>query len=189
MTAQECHRIDLAQLADYAAGELSGAAAATLEEHLFACVDCSTRAAELDAVVRAIPTAVRSAQVGGFVTDAVLNRLEREGVRVRTYALSPGAVVPCAVWADDELMVLRLRGDFGTATQFTLSQRVPGAELVHVTGQVAPSAYGEVIYALPAESIRHLPVVNVEVLLTATEGSGERPVGSYTLVHGGSFHR
>ena len=123
------------------------------------------------------------------MTDAVLNRLEREGVRVRTYALSPGAVVPCAVWEDDELMVLRLRGDFGSATEFTLSQRVAGTELVRVTGQVAPSAYGEVIYTMPAESIRHLPVVNVEILLTATDGSEERQVGSYTLVHGGSLHR
>jgi hypothetical protein len=31
--------------------------------------------------------------------------------------------------------------------------------------------------------------VNVEVLLTAHEGSAERPVGSYTLVHEGSLHR
>ena len=139
--------------------------------------------------MRAIPPAVRSADVGGFVTDAVLNRLAREGVRVRTYALSPGAVVPCAVWEDDELMALRLRGDFGGATEFTLSQRAAGTELVRVTGQVAASSYGEVIYTMPAESIRHLPVVNVEILLTALDGGEERPVGSYTLVHGGSLHR
>ena len=189
MTVQECHRIGLAQLTDYAAGELSGPEAATLEEHLFSCVHCSARAAEFDAVVHAIPPAVRSTHVGGFVTDAVLNRLEREGVRVRTYVLSPGAVVPCAVWADDELMVLRLHADFGAATEFTLSQRVAGAELVQVTSQVAPSAHGEVIYTMPAESIRHLPVVNVEVLLTATDGNDERLVGSYTLVHGGSLQR
>ena len=121
MTIPGCDRIGLVELTDYAAGELAAADAAAIEEHLFACADCGARAAEFDAVVRAIPPALRSADVGGFVTDDVLNRLAREGVRVRTFALSPGAIVPCAVWADDELMVLRLRGDFGSATEFTLS--------------------------------------------------------------------
>ena len=189
MTARECDRIGLAQLTGYAAGELSAAEAATIEEHLFACADCGARAAEFDAIAGAIPAAVRSAEIGGFVTDAVLNRLEREGVRVRSYALAPGAVVPCALWSDDELMVLRLRGDFGTASEFTLTQLVSGAELVRVTGQVVPSSYGEVIYTMPAASIRHLPAVNVEVLLTTADAGKERPVGTYTLAHGGSLHR
>ncbi|AMY06998.1 putative transmembrane transcriptional regulator (anti-sigma factor) [Luteitalea pratensis] len=189
MTIPGCDRIGLVELTDYAAGELAAADAAAIEEHLFACADCGARAAEFDAVVRAIPPALRSADVGGFVTDDVLNRLAREGVRVRTFALSPGAIVPCAVWADDELMVLRLRGDFGSATEFTLSERAAGTELVRVSGQIVPSADGEVIYTLPAKSIRHLPVVNVEILLTAVDAGKEREVGSYTLVHGGSLHR
>src|SRR5688500_12441451 len=109
MKAPGCERIAVADLTDYAAGELSDAEAAAIEEHLFSCADCGARAAEFDALVRAIRPAVRSAEVGGFVTDAVLNRLAREGVRVRTYTLSPGAIVPCAVWDDDEVMVLRLR--------------------------------------------------------------------------------
>ena len=189
MTAPRCDRIGIAQRTDYAAGELSAGEMAVIEEHLFACAECGARTAEFDAIVRAIAPAVRSADVGGFVTDAVLNRLEREGVRLRTYALSPGAVVPCAVWADDEMMVLRLRGDFGSATEVTLMERVAGTELARVTGQVAPGPYGEVIYTMPASSIRHLPVVNVEVLLTAVEAGEERTVGSYTLVHGGSLQR
>ena len=123
------------------------------------------------------------------MTDAVLNRLAREGVRVRTFALSPGAVVPCAVWDDDELMALRLRGDFDGVSDVTLSQRVGGTEMSRATGQVAVSSHGEIIYALPAAWVRQLPVVDVEVLLTAHEGGEERPIGSYTLLHGGSLHR
>ena len=42
---------------------------------------------------------------------------------------------------------------------------------------------------MPAAWVRQLPVVEVEVLLTAHEGGEERPIGSYTLVHGGSLHR
>src|SRR5262245_15501532 len=189
MTAPGCGRITVADMTDYAAGVLPAAEAAAIEEHLFSCADCAARAAELDALVRAIRPAVRSAQVGGFVTDAVLNRLAREGVRVRTFALSPGAVVPCAVWDDDELMVLRLRGDFGGASEFTLSQRVSGAEVSRATGQVRASLHSEITYTVPAAWVRELPATEVEVLLTAHEGDAERPVGSYTLVHGGSLHR
>jgi hypothetical protein len=189
MTAPGCERIAMADLTDYAAGELPEAEAAAIEEHLFSCADCGARAAELDALARAIRPAIRSAEVGGFVTDAVLNRLAREGVRVRTFSLSPGAIVPCAVWEDDELMALRLRGNLGGASELTLSQRVAGTEVSRATGEVVASPHGEIIYVEPAARIRQLPVVEVEVLLTAREGGAERLVGSYTLVHGGLLHR
>ena len=189
MKVPGCERITDDDLADYAAGELPEIEAAAIEDHLFSCADCGARAAQFDALVRAIRPAVRSAEVGGFVTDAVLNRLAREGVRVRTFALSPGAIVPCAVWDDDELMVLRLRGDFGGASEFTMSQRVAGAEVSRATGQVTASSQGEIIYIEPAARIRGLPVVEVEVMLTAHEGGEERPVGSYTLVHEGLLRR
>ena len=188
MKTTGCERIALADLTDYAAGELPEADAAAIEEHLFSCADCAARAAEFDALVRAIPGAVRSGEVGGFVTDAVLNRLAREGVRVRSFALSPGAIVPCAVWDDDEVMALRLGGDFSGASEITLSQRVAGAEVSRATGHVAAS-HGEIIYALSAAWVRQLPIVEVEVLLTRREDGEDRPIGRYTLVHEGSLHR
>jgi anti-sigma factor RsiW len=189
MNVPGCERIALADLTDYAAGELSGNDAAVMEDHLFSCAECAARAAEFEALVRAIPPAVRSAEVAGFVTDAVLNRLAREGVRLRTFALSPGAVVPCAVWDDDELMVLRLRADYRGASELTVSQRVGGTEVSRTTGQVPATAQGEIIYAQPAAWVRQLPIVDVEVLLTTHEGGEDRPIGSYTLAHGGSLHR
>jgi len=189
MNAPGCHRIALAELTDYAAGDLPEAEAAAFEEHLFSCAECAARAAEFDALIGAIRPAVRSAEVGGFVTDEVLNRLAREGVRMRTFTLTPGAVVPCAVWDDDELMALRLRADFGDASEFTLSQRIDGTEVIRATGQMAVGTHGEIIYALPAAWVRQLPVVNVVVVLTAHEDGEERPLGSYTLAHGGSLQR
>jgi anti-sigma factor RsiW len=189
MTAPRCERITVADLSDYAAGTLAETEAGVFEEHLFSCSDCAARAAEFDAIVRAIRPAVRSAEVGGFVTDAVLNRLAREGVRVRTYALSPGAIVACAVWEGDELMALRLRGDFGGAREFTLSQRVAGTEVSRATGRLAASSHGEVIYAEPAAWVRRLPAAEVEVVLTVNDAGEERPIGRYTLVHEGSLHR
>jgi hypothetical protein len=86
-------------------------------------------------------------------------------------------------------MALRLRGEFGGASEFTLSQRVAGTEVIRATGQIAASRHGEVIFVEPAARIRDLPVVEVEVLLSAREGGEERPIGSYTLVHGGLLRR
>src|SRR5690349_24613028 len=121
MTAP-CKQIAFTVLTDYVAGDLPEADAAALEEHLFSCAECGARAAELDALARTIGPAVRSAGVGGFVTDDVLNQLAREGVRMRSYALAPGGNVQCAVWDDDELMALRLRGDFGGIDEVTRSE-------------------------------------------------------------------
>jgi hypothetical protein len=123
------------------------------------------------------------------VTDAVLNRLARDGVRVRAFTLSPGAIVPCAVWDDDELMVLRLRGDFGAARELTLSQRIAGAEVARTTGEFAAGPHGELLYAQPAAWVRQLPAVEVELLLGTVDGGQERPLGRYTLVHGGAHRR
>jgi hypothetical protein len=187
MNASGCEQIALAELTDYAAGELPDTEAAAIEEHLFSCADCGARAADFDTLRRAIGVAVRTAQVGGFVTDAVLNRLAREGVRVRSFALSPGGSVACAVWDDDELMALRLRGDF-TGGEITLSQRLAGTEVSRVTGEIAAS-HGEIIYAIPAAWVRQLPVAEIEILLTARDNNADRPIGGYTLFHEGSLGR
>jgi hypothetical protein len=189
LKAAGCERIGRGDLADYAAGGLAEGEAAAIEDHLFSCADCGARAAEFDALVRAIGPAVRAGEIGGFLTDAVLNRLAREGVRVRTYALSPGTVVPCAVWDDDVLMALRLRGDFGSAGELTVSHRVAGTEVSRATGHVPPGSPGEIIYASPAAWVRQLPAVEVEILLNASERGEARPIGRYTLVHGGALHR
>jgi anti-sigma factor RsiW len=189
MTDPGCTTVAFADLADYAAGELPDTAAAALEEHLFSCADCARRAADVDALARAVGLAVRSGEVGGFVTDAVLNRLSRDGVRLRTFALSPGAVVPCAVWQDDELMVLRLRGDFAAAGELTLSQRAGGQEVSRTTGQMATGSQGEVLFATPAAWVRELSPMQLDLVLTAHDAGEERRIGTYTLVHGGSLRR
>jgi anti-sigma factor RsiW len=190
MSGTPCERIGFAELSDYAAGEaVDGDALDALEAHLFSCPECAARAAEFDALVSATTAAAASAQIGGFVTDAVLNRLARDGVRVRSYALSPGARVPCAVWDDDELMALRLRADLAGVTEITLSQWLGGTEVIRTTGEITGGVQGEVTYAVPAALIRQLPAAEVEIRLSAKSGGEERAIGSYTLVHGGALHR
>lgn len=188
MTAVPCERISWAALMDYAAGDSSEGDAASLEAHLFSCSECGARAREAESLIQAVALTVASGEVGGFLADAVLNRLAREGVRSRIFTLSPGDVVPCAVWEDDELMVLRLRGEFGGSATVTVSQRVAGREVSRTTGEVVPS-HGEIVFATPAAWIRQLPVTEVELVLTSGDGDDERPLGTYTLLHGGSLRR
>jgi anti-sigma factor RsiW len=189
MNAPACDSITFAALTDYAAGELPDVEAAAIEDHLFSCAGCSARAAEFEALLRAIPPAVRTADISGFVTDALLNQLARQGMRVRTFTLSPGAMVPCAVWDDDEVMALRLRADFSGASEVTLTQHVAGTEVVRATSQVAPGAPGELIYLTPAALVRQLPVVHLELRLTASVAGEERTLAHYTLAHGGFLRR
>jgi hypothetical protein len=93
------------------------------------------------------------------------------------------------VWDDDEVMALRLRADFGGATEVTMSQRVDGNEVLRSTSHVIAGSPGELIYTLPAAWVRQHPVVNVEVLLTTRAEDEERTIGSYTLAHGGALQR
>ena len=189
MSAPGCERLSVADLTDYLAGEVTEAETAAIEGHLFICAACAERAAELDAVVRGVKAALRSGEVDGFMTEAMLNRLSREGVRVRSFTLSPGDVVPCAVWEGDELMALRLRGDFGEATDVTLVQRQAGTEVRRISAPLARDAGDEVIVATSAALVRQLPVVELDLVLLARVGGEDRTVGRYRLVHGGSFQR
>lgn len=187
MTAK-CERITWPDLTDYAAGDLPPSDVEPFEAHLFTCPDCGARAAQFEALVQAIGSTARAGAVGGLVTDAVLNRLARDGVRLRTYALSPGDAVPCAVWDDDDLLALRLRGNFAGVREVAVSQHVGGTAIGRVIGFV-PDAAGEVILATPASWIRELPVVEVDIHLSAIDEHGERPIASYRLLHGGSLQR
>lgn len=189
MTDAHCQRLTLDVLTDYAAGELSAEESAAVEEHVYVCASCGARAAEVEAIAAAIAQACRLGQGGGIVTDALLNQLARDGVRVRTFALSPGDVVPCAVWEGDELMVLRLRGNFAGAGECTMTRRVGGVEVSRTLVPFTSGARGELLVAEPAALLHDLPVVHVEIVLSVQQGGQEREVGRYTLAHGGSLHR
>jgi anti-sigma factor RsiW len=189
MNVEPCQKLSLTDLVDYSVGDLPAPQAAEVEEHLFSCPDCGRRAAELDRLAGGVGRAARAGQVGACVTDAVVNRLSRDGVRVRSYALSPGDNVPCAVWEDDEVMVLRLRGDFTGISEVTLAQRVEGVEVSRASGLTAGGPHGEILYAVSATWVRQLPEAAVELLLSADIGGESRTIGAYTLRHAGRLRR
>ena len=114
-------------LLDYWARDLAdGDETDRVEEHLFACGDCSARLHRLAALGPGLATLVRQGRVSGIVSRALLNRMQRDGIHVRMYSLVPGETVPCAVFPGDDLVVTALRADFSGVDAVTLSVTGPG---------------------------------------------------------------
>ena len=103
MTGTRCPApIEFADVVDYWAGDLTRADEDRIEEHVFTCADCAREMAAAEGLARGIAAVVREGRLHSVVTEAILNRLSADGVRIRTYTLESEAIVPCAVWADDD---------------------------------------------------------------------------------------
>ena len=88
MTDTRCPApIGFADVVDYWAGDLTRAEEDRIEEHVFTCADCARELAAAEALARGIAAVAREGRLHSVVTDAILNRLAADGVRVRTYTL------------------------------------------------------------------------------------------------------
>src|SRR5262245_65730998 len=72
-----------------------------VEEHLFTCGHCSARLDQMAALGVELTTLVRQGRVSGIVSRAILNRLQRDGARVRMDWFSPRATGPVCVYPGD----------------------------------------------------------------------------------------
>ena len=174
-------------LLDYWAGDLAdGDETDRVEEHLFACGDCSARLHRLAALGPGLATLVRQGRVSGIVSRTLLNRMQRDGIHVRMYSLVPGETVPCAVFPGDDLVVAALRADFSGVDAVTLSVTgpadSPGGEIddVPVSG---PDA--EVLWATPAAVVRQMPSMRLQLTLVSA-GATRAELGRYVLDHSAS---
>jgi hypothetical protein len=123
MTDTRCPTpIGFANVGDYWAGDLTPAEQDRLEKHVFTCADCARELAAAEALARGIAVVAREGRFHSVVTDAMLNRLAADGVRIRMYARRAG-IVPCSVWADDDLVVSRIRADFSGVDSVTIVAR------------------------------------------------------------------
>jgi hypothetical protein len=154
-----------------------------VEEHLFACGDCSARLNGMAALGAGLTTLARQGRVSGIVSRGVLNRLQRDGARVRMYWLAPDETVPCAVFPGDDVIVTALRADFSGVETVTLVVTGPGDspfgrfEDVPVSG-----ARGELLWANPAALLNQMPSMRLQLTLTST-GAAPIELGRYVLEH------
>jgi hypothetical protein len=182
--------IGFADVVDYWTGDLGGAAEDRIEEHVFACAECARELAAAEAIARGISALAREGRLQSVVTDTILNRLAADGVRIRMFTLEGSAVIPCAVWADDDLVVSRIRGDFADAASVTIATRQTSGEPISVLPDIAVRpGQREILNAFPAAQLRELPATRVLVTVTAHGASGQRTIAEYTLEHAGAFER
>jgi anti-sigma factor RsiW len=183
----ECaHPISSAEIFEYWAGELEPREEERIEAHVFTCSTCAAAFAEGEALASGVRTLVRSGTFHALVSDTILNRLARDGARIRTFALSPGDVVPCAVWSDDDVVVTRLRGDFsGVDNVSVVATLATGEEVSRSEAVAVRPGQHELIDAISAEWLRQLPATSVRLRVTATRNGEEHLLGDYTLTHAG----
>ena len=157
-----------------------------VEEHLFACGECSARLHRLAAFGPGLATLVRQGRVSGIVSRALLNRMQREGIHVRMYSLAPGETVPCAVFPGDDLVVAALRADFSGVEVVTLSvtgTEDPPSGVIDDVPVSGPNA--EVLWATPAAIVRQMPSMRLQLTL-ASAGATCAELGRYVLDHSAS---
>jgi hypothetical protein len=191
MTKTRCPApIGFAEVVDYWAGDLTRAEEERIEEHVFACADCARELAEAEALGHDIAVVAREGRLHSIVTDEILNRLSADGVRIRMFTLEGSGIVPCAVWADDDLVVARIRADFEGADSVSIvTRQASGQEVGRLSDVSVRPGQREILNAFSAAHLRKLPATRVHVTVTAPIANGERTIAEYTLEHGGAFDR
>jgi hypothetical protein len=191
MTNTRCPApIGFTDVVDYWAGDLTTAEEGRIEEHVFTCADCARELAAAEALGRDIAAVAREGRLHSVVTDSILNRLAADGVRIRMFTLEGGGIVPCAVWADDDLVVARIRADFAGAESVTIvTRQASGDEIGRISDISLRPGQRELLNAFSAAHLRKLPATRVQVTVTAQIASGERTIAEYTLEHAGAFDR
>lgn len=161
------------------------AATDAIDEHLMRCDACGHALDELIALGAGVRVAFRNGAVTAMMSRAFVERLARQGLRVREYRLPHNGSVNCTVAPDDDLLVARLEAPLegvrrlDAVVQLSLE---PGAEhrMVDVPFD-APS--GEVLYVPRVAAVKRMPANTLQVTLLAVEGAGSREVGRYTFRH------
>lgn len=178
------------EVVEYWAGDLTRAEEDRIEEHVFSCADCARELAVAETLAAGIAAVVREGRLNTVVTDTILNRLAADGVRIRTFTLEGPGIVPCAVWAGDDLVVSRLRADFEGVDAVTIvTRQASGEEISRLADiEILPGQH-EILNAFSAARLRELPATHVHVSVTAPIAGGIRTIAEYTLEHGGAFDR
>lgn len=178
-------KLDTDVLTDYWLGTLAEAAEERVENHLLACDECGGRLRTLHELAEGIRAAARGGALRMVVSDSILDRATKEGLRVREYAPPPGGAVHCTVTAEDDLLVARLAADVAGAHRVDLSLcDETGTERLRME-DIPIAAGGEAI--LLQESVpfaRALGSTTMTVrMVSRDEEGGERVLGEFTFHH------
>lgn len=170
-------------LLEYWTHAIEGTDAERIEDHLFSCSDCAARLEAMVSLGDGLRTLVQQGRVSGIVSRSLLNRMQRDGVKVRQYSLSPGERVPCAAFPDDDLLVISMRANFAGAETVTLSVTGRNDELIgRISDVLVSPADSEILWATPGEVIRGMPSTRVHLRIVS-EAPGGETIAEYELDH------
>lgn len=185
-TGRSCTR-ELSELVDYLLGELPAVEAERLEEHVFECRECAARIDSIDRIGASIADVVRHAGVGACVNDTFVERAAGDGLTIREYRIPAGESVRCSAGPED-LVVVRLASDFGSATDLELDVSFHDLESgetapVETRPVVADRDLGEVVLVFPGEVVRGYPRSRWTLRVHSGAPSERSELGQFVMDH------
>jgi hypothetical protein len=171
-------------LADYWLAELGSPEEEFVEEHLFACQDCSQELQGLVGLVEAIRSITRKGLLQVVISGTFLDRLRTDGLNIRQYEVSPGDTVACTITDKDDLVISRIAADLAGARQVDISEcDLEGREVRRVRDIPLVSANNEVVWSHPTDWLRSVGNEVFRFRLIAVDEARERVLGEYTFNH------
>jgi hypothetical protein len=168
---------------DWWTGELGAAEVRRVERHLLSCGSCSARAELLPAVAEGVRALVREGRLPAVLSPIVVERLRRDGRRIREYRVTPGGGVQCTVGPDDDVVLARLSARLEGVTRVDLVRRAGELSEERYADLPFEPAATELVFAPPMDELRAMPASVERMRLVSVEPQGERLLGEYTFNH------
>ncbi len=179
------HPIEPAALANYWLAELPSSEESALEEHLMGCESCARELEQIAALAAGIRALARQGALKMVLTQEFLDRVAKQGLRIRQYAVSPGGSVQCTVTSRDDFLVSRLAADLRGVERLDLVLcDAAGAELQRFADiPFRPAEDAHVFLNYPVSIARQEPAHTLVMKLLSVTPNEERLVGKYTFNH------
>ena len=177
--------VPVATLLAYWLEELDEAQEGAVDEHLLGCDHCSASLQTLVDLAGEIRAAVRGGEVRAVLTDAFINKLAAQNVRLREYRLEHNGSVNCTVAPEDDVLVTRLRAPLAGIERLDLDFLDANGQSIRRLRDIPfDPAAGEVVITQQIHAVRAMPATTVRYrLYDMTSLSAERLVSEYALHH------
>ena len=172
---------DFSALVDYWFGDRDDEA---LEEHFLGCAQCSARLEELAALGAGVRAAFLRGALHVVLPHGFVERIRREGLRLREYRVPAGGSVNCTIVADDDFVVSRLQAPLAGVERLDLEMVGPGGEAGATLEDIPfDAAAGEVLVLPSAAALKARQAFTERWRLVAVGAGGARRIGEYTFHH------
>jgi hypothetical protein len=176
--------LETSELLGYWLGELPAEREAEVEEHLFACRECSAALGELVALGDAFRALLAGGGAAGVVPPEFVARLKAAGLRVREYRMEPQGSIDCTIAPHDDLVLAHLEAPLeGVERLDVVIHEIEARRTQRLEDVGFSAASREVVVVPKARDLRGIDKASQRVELIAVSPAGERLLGTYTFHH------